>query len=133
MLSVVGLFLFIVIVMILPHKENVEQTQHWKISILYGVGSFFLWLLITAAMSFFDIFTADTSLSGASLVISSIRGAILPGSCIGIYFAIFIVVMVYWKFRSAPWTSLDLQTGESFFDSIVNRLNKIVEWFRRAG
>jgi NADH:ubiquinone oxidoreductase subunit 6 (subunit J) len=132
-LSIFGLFLFIVMVMVLPHKENLEQTQQWKISILYAAGSFLLWPLIVTVIYLYEIFTESTSLPISSLFVSIMTRAILPGSCIGVYFAIFIFLMIYWKFRTAPWSSLDSQAGASTFDAIVNRFTKIVKGFRRAG
>jgi hypothetical protein len=130
-LLLVGLLLFAAIAKFLPHKRSLEQTQEWKIAILYAIGAISLMELIVLAAWFAGIATNASGgdmLSITELVISFIE-AVLGASCFGIYMAIFILVMSYWKMRSFPGLSYDLQEGASRFDTLVDYLRKIGSWF----
>jgi hypothetical protein len=131
----VGILLFAVIARSLPHDENIELNQQWKIAILFAINAFGLLLLAIFVIGF-AVFaqrgSGSNELSIMDLVILLIQ-AVLSASCLGIYLAIFIMVMVYWKFRISPWSSHDLQTGAFLFDKLIKPLRRITGRFRRVG
>jgi len=64
---------------------------------------------------------------------TSLIEAVLDASCLGIYMAIFILIMVYWKLHDALLLSYDLQEGAARFDMLIDYLRKIVSLFSRKG
>jgi uncharacterized membrane protein len=130
----VGMLLFSTVAKFLPRKRSLEQTQQWKIAVFYAMSAFGLMELIILAAWFAEVVTNISGgdiLSITELAISFVE-AVLGASCLGIYMAIFILVMVFWKFRYAPWLSYDLQVGASQFDTRVEYLRKLGGWFHRT-
>lgn len=129
-ITIIGFLLFIVLVKFFPRGHNLQQNQQWKISILYSIGAFITSFLLIIASWIFELLTADISNTLFSIkeLIISLSNTFLFASCFSIYFAIPILLLVYNKFKYAPWLTIHLQDGAHLFDSLLDYIKKIINW-----
>ncbi len=131
----VGILLFILSARFLPHNQNLEQQQQWKISILFSIGFFVISFIFFCAGGILKFSSDDQNIQLLSIedYIRSFSDLVLEVSCFGIYPAILLLFLGYRKFSYAPWLKVDLQTGADSFDSVIAYARKFFDHFRRPG